>query len=200
MLNHLLIFDALLIVDDALDDWIHCSHKGTSIPASCIDRTARKSIHKHKHKHNHKHKHKHYKLSSASTKKSKGTQTHLVFASFALFFCSASRNNIYKCLFSHVSYICKVFTVICTASRKSWLLQPSFQVPLDILFVIWLFRPIFLSKCHDFYCQGQQPSNRCSLGENNYTNDHHGQRLVITYKKAQNSIHQHICNSSSGLL
>ena len=73
-----------------------------------------------------------------------------------------------------------MFTVICTASRKSWLFQPRFQAPLDILFVIWLFRPIFLSKCHDFYCQGQQPSNRCSLGENNYTNDHH---LIITYKK-----------------
>ena len=73
-LNHLLIFDALLI-DDALGDWIHCSHKGTSIPASCIDRTARKCIHKHKL----------YKLSSASTKTSKGTQTHLVFASFHCF-------------------------------------------------------------------------------------------------------------------
>ena len=82
MLNHLLIFDALLI-DDALGDWIHCSHKGTSIPASCIDRTARKCIHKHKH----------YKLSSASTKKSKGTQTHLVFASFALFFLQCKQEQ-----------------------------------------------------------------------------------------------------------
>ena len=130
--------------------------------------------------------------------KSKGTQTHLGFASFALFFCSESRNNIYKYLFSHVSYICKVFTVICTANRKSWLLQSRFQAPLDILFVIRLFRPIFLSKCHDFYCQVQQPINRCSLGENNYTNDHN---LIITYKKDKivylntfATAHQGCCN------